>query len=331
MSRVKDYFSFSKRERNAFIALLIIIVAFIFLPDFFKPKRVPVAISKEVQNELAKSPTAKTTSASSEDESWKTPFNDPKQKEIRLFEFDPNTLDEAGFITLGVPERTAKTIINYRNKGGKFRNAEDLRKIYTLRQEDADRIIPYARVSRDNPYPNKNNISQTTANSITAVRLFEFDPNTLNEEGFITLGLPEKTARTIINYRNKGGKFRNSEDLRKIYSLQKEDADRIIPYAKIQADHSNNNPSDISTYQKKEYQKQSIPVIDINTATAEEWKSLPGIGDILSARIVKFRQSIGGFTAIEQVSKTYGLKDSTFQFIKPYLKFSPPAKDPSKP
>lgn len=329
MPGVKDYFSFSKRERNAFIALLLIIVGFIFLPDLFQPKRVPAAISKELQSELTR-PVDKNSAASPEDESWKTPFNDPRQKDVRLFEFDPNTLDEAGFITLGVPERTARTIINYRNKGGKFRNAEDLRKIYTLKKEDADRIIPYARVKANDVYIPKENAVPQAAGPAIEIRLFEFDPNTLDEAGFITLGLPARTARTIINYRNKGGRFRTAEDLRKIYSLQKEDADRIIPYAKIRTQDGNAIVAG-NDHPKKVYQKPPVATLDINTATAEDWKALPGIGDILSVRIVKFRQSIGGFTSIEQVAKTYGLKDSTFQFIKPYLKFTPAVKDPAKP
>jgi competence protein ComEA len=240
MSWLKDYLSFSKRERNAFIGLVVIIGGFIFLPNFFAAKKAPAAISEQVKKELGESKTSTNQSSKEEDQTWQTPFSDPKQKrEIRLFEFDPNTLDEDGFITLGVPERTARTIINYRNKGGKFRKPDDLRKIYSLKKEDADRIIPYARVTAANTY---------------------------------------------------------------------------------------SSPSYSNTFENKEYPKKTtVTVIDINTATVEEWKSLPGIGEILSARIVKFRQSIGGFSSIEQVAKTYGLRDSTFQLIKPFLKLTAPA------
>jgi competence protein ComEA len=146
--------------------------------------------------------------------------------------------------------------------------------------------------------------------------LFFFDPNTLSEEGFIKLGLPQKTAHTIINYRNKGGHFKNAEDIRKVYSLSKNDADRIVPYIRIEGakdkkEYSYNKPA----YEpSKQYKK-----ININTATAEEWKVFPGIGDAISNRIVKFRSSMGGFKNIEQVGKTYGLSDSVFQAIKPYL------------
>ena len=157
------------------------------------------------------------------------------------------------------------------------------------------------------------------------IRLFQFDPNTLDEEGFIELGVPERTARTIINYRSKGGRFRKPDDLRKIYSLKKEDADRIIPYARIAADHTYTDRDYRDQYSTRTFPKASVSAIDINTATIDEWRALPGIGEVLSARIVRFRQSIGGFSSIEQVAKTYGLRDSTFQLIKPYLKLAVPA------
>src|SRR5690606_33714388 len=48
-------------------------------------------------------------------------------------------------------------------------------------------------------------------------------------------------------------------------------------------------------------------VKDLNTATAEELKSVNGIGDKLSARIVKFRDRLGGFLVDSQLYDVYGL------------------------
>jgi len=158
--------------------------------------------------------------------------------------------------------------------------------------------------------------------------LFYFDPNTLSEEGFVKLGLSPKTAHTIINYRSKGGYFKNAEDIRKIYSLSKTDADRIVPYIRME-----------TARDKKEYSynKKPAPVpskqyksLDINTATPEEWKTFPGIGDAIANRIVKFRNSIGGFKNVEQVGKTYGLSDTVFQAIKPYLSINDSTAAPGK-
>ena len=65
---------------------------------------------------------------------------------------------------------------------------------------------------------------------------------------------------------------------------------------------------------------QEIQPLNVNTATEEEWKALPGIGDVLSKRIVKFRTKLKGFISVQQVGQTYGLADSVFQKILPYLR-----------
>lgn len=155
-------------------------------------------------------------------------------------------------------------------------------------------------------------------NSAAVHELFKFDPNTLDEGGFRKLGLPERNIRTIINYRSKGGSFKTAEDIRKIYGLNKADADRLIPYIQIAGganeftknNSDNNNTPPVHAPVKK---------IDINTATQEEWEALPGIGEVLAGRIIKFRYVSGGFTSVYDVKKTYGLSDSVFNAIFPYL------------
>lgn len=146
--------------------------------------------------------------------------------------------------------------------------------------------------------------------------VFYFDPNTLDEAGWRKLGVNEKTISTILHYRIKGGRFKKADDLKKIYSLSTKDAGRLMPYVHI--------PDEVSVKpdKKNELSKVSIKkliVINVNSATAEDLKALPGIGDVLSERIVHFRNKLGRFSSIDEVGKTYGLPDSTFQKIKPYL------------
>lgn len=162
-----------------------------------------------------------------------------------------------------------------------------------------------------------NRVDTTTYDSAKK-ELFYFDPNTLDEEGFAKLGLPQKTIRILINYRSKGGYFKTPEDIRKIYGLSKPDADRLVPYIRIAS--SNKKQKEETRYEATvEKTPHQYKKININTATAEDWKAFYGIGDVLANRIVKFRNSIGGFKYIDQVAKTYGLSDSVFQNIKPYL------------
>ncbi|MBI5010665.1 MAG: helix-hairpin-helix domain-containing protein, partial [Bacteroidia bacterium] len=43
---------------------------------------------------------------------------------------------------------------------------------------------------------------------------------------------------------------------------------------------------------------------------------LPGIGPVLSLRIIKYRQLLGGYAVKEQLREVYGLKPETYENIK---------------
>lgn len=160
--------------------------------------------------------------------------------------------------------------------------------------------------------------------SVAKAETFPFDPNTLDAAGWKRLGLRDKTVNTIQNFIAKGYKFRQAEDLRKIYGLRKEDADRLMPYVHI-AGRGSTAGTPFSPDAKTSYPKNisaepaKKPIIDINTADTSAFISLPGIGNKLALRIISFRQKLGGFSSVDQLGETYGIADSTFQMIKPRL------------
>lgn len=143
--------------------------------------------------------------------------------------------------------------------------------------------------------------------------LFPFDPATVSFEDLCKLGFSPKTANILINYRTKGGRFFKKEDVKKIYGVSPELYSRIEPYIEIE---SNEN---FSQFPNK-FEKKLPQIIDINSATVEQWKSLPGIGDAFANKFVKMREGLGAFYTLDQIKQTFGLADSTFQKIKPYLK-----------
>jgi competence ComEA-like helix-hairpin-helix protein len=154
--------------------------------------------------------------------------------------------------------------------------------------------------------------------------LFYFDPNTMTTDGWQRLGLRDKTIHTIQNYLSKGGQFKKPEDLQRIYGLFPDEFERIAPYIKIessgqQGSNSFTNNAPAETPPAKTYTFR-YSIIDINLADTTAYITLPGIGSKLAARIVNFRDKLGGFYSVSQVGETFGLPDSTFQKIKQYLK-----------
>ncbi len=227
----KDYLSFSKRERTAIIVLTSVIAIIIALPLFIKPDFKPPLTDTETAKQIVALETKQASVMPANDDS--AAFIDNIET-AELFYFDPNTIDAAGWKKLGLRDKTIQTILNYRSKGGNFRVASDIHKIYGLKKAEADRLEPFIKIE------------------------------TITSQS--TIPVEKKTVQTITSFPKKG-------------------------YTKI----------------------------NINSATEEEWKTLPGIGDVLAKRIVKFRSAKKGFTSIDDVKKTYGLKDSVFENIRPWL------------
>ncbi|WP_051688786.1 ComEA family DNA-binding protein [Butyrivibrio sp. AE2032] len=59
-------------------------------------------------------------------------------------------------------------------------------------------------------------------------------------------------------------------------------------------------------------------MVNINTATAEELKSLPGIGDVTAQAIVDYRKN-NPFKTIEDIRNVSGIGDSKYNRIKDYI------------
>lgn len=151
--------------------------------------------------------------------------------------------------------------------------------------------------------------------------LAPFDPNLAEQEELEQLGLSARTARSIINYRSKGGKYRYKEDLAKIYTLDSADYIRLKPYIQLPG-----RPANFEPYKRKKKRQKRRPKFDrleINSANEQDWQELRGIGPGYARRIVKFRKALGGFYKIEQVAELYGLPDSTYQKIKGKLHCRP--------
>jgi competence ComEA-like helix-hairpin-helix protein len=184
-----------------------------------------------------------------------------------------------------------------------------------LRLRDADSLQKFSKAEAGS---SKVNYEKPFRENGAKVLLFAFDPNTLSLAGWQSLGISEKTATGIRKYISHGGKFRQPDDLKKIWGLSAAKLDQLLPYVKI-ATEEKSTPSFTRYDENKAQQKSAQKAIDINLADSAQWETLPGFGAKLSARMVQFRQKLGGFHQIEQVAELYGLKDSVFQAVKTRL------------
>ncbi len=131
-----------------------------------------------------------------------------------------------------------------------------------------------------------------------------FDPNNIDIEQLVQMGLSPNLSTTIDNYRKKGGVFRVKNDLSKIYGLNQEIFQQLYHYIDL--------PEKLPSYKRKLEKKYIVPEIEVknlNLATQQDFMVIKGIGEILSKRIISFRSGLGGFHSINQLKEVYALED----------------------
>ncbi|MFO7721979.1 MAG: helix-hairpin-helix domain-containing protein [Bacteroidales bacterium] len=130
--------------------------------------------------------------------------------------------------------------------------------------------------------------------------LFFFDPNTLDADGWVLLGLSVKQAAVITGYVKKGGRFRTREELKKSFVISERFYQKVEPWIRISPEGTITSPAGHPSFKTPQ-------TLCINTADTAQLKRLRGIGTVLASRIVNYRESLGGFHAVEQLQEVYGL------------------------
>lgn len=192
-------------------------------------------------------------------------------------------------------------------------------------QTDKDEIVlqaAWSEFQKENIHVDSSKPKHSPANSyedndasqaeIQQTELFPFDPNAASEADLLRLGLPKYTVNTILKYRAKSPTaFKSKEDLQKLYTLKKEDYERIAPYVRI---------PEIEKTVTETYKSEPAPpksnVVELNNADEGQLMSLRRIGPAFSKRIINFRNALGGFLKVEQLKEVYGFPDSIFQQLK---------------
>lgn len=145
--------------------------------------------------------------------------------------------------------------------------------------------------------------------------LFPFDPNQVEFDDLIRLGVSGGTARILLNYRKAGGRFDSDSDLLRIYGLHPDEFRRLQPYIRILhpgRSHDADTPAyGVSTAQHP-YRSQitlsnTHEPFELNAADSQQLVSVYGIGPIFARRIIRYRELLGGFYRREQLLEVYGL------------------------
>ncbi|WP_443944027.1 ComEA family DNA-binding protein [Pedobacter sp. AW1-32] len=155
--------------------------------------------------------------------------------------------------------------------------------------------------------------SAVPKNTAKKKKLFYFNPNTLDQTGWVALGLSEKQAGAVLNYVRKGGKFRQPADLQKMYTISPGLYKELYPYVNIPEETAYDSKA---KPMNPAFEKKAPVYIEINGADSAALDRISGIGGTFANRILRYRQRLGGFYAKTQLMEVYGLDSVKFAQIK---------------
>jgi DNA uptake protein ComE-like DNA-binding protein len=290
LSPFKDYFHYSRGERRGVFLLVIFIsllLLFYFLGGFFISRQ--VTDFTEFKSEIAAFQESKNSDFLENDT-------------VQYFLFNPNEIGEKEWVQLGFSEKQSASIEKYKAAGAEFKIKKDLLKLFMVDELKYAQLEPFIDLPEkieglDYSNKTKNFTEAKTTDSPTFIVIIRKSqvPVYSGFEGIDSLYytkreneywyciLPFSSEAEAVVYQSKSD-FKLAEvvqvnSLKGFYPIKQE---------------------------KKELVKEKFK-IEVNTADTISFSKIPGIGFGYAKRIIKYRESLGGFITISQMKETFNL------------------------
>jgi len=312
MKQIRSFFYFTKKERTAVGLLAFLTIA--LTGGIFALKYI-----SRIQNSSpeigVETPDTSTKNATSP-----TGLNTDFDTTAAFRTFDPNTVTREELQSMGITSKLATTWTNYTKRGGKIRKPEDLLKIYGMNEAIFRKMEPFMRIG----YQNRDNFKATIPDR-THPELHSFDLNKVTLKELTNMGIDPYNARMIVGFREKVHPFKTVDELKKVYGMDDKLFNELAPFASI---HSPPGAEKIIKNTPVEGRNGSgkTTVVEINSVDYETLKKIQAFGPFYGGKILRYRDALGGFIDINQISETYQLPDSIFQRIKPWITIIPSTK-----
>jgi competence protein ComEA len=223
-----------------------------------------------------------------------------KQKDS-LFYFNPNTLDDKGWLVLGLSEKRLNTLRNYQKSGATFKIKTDLKRCFAITNEFFSRIEEYVKIPKTIPLlgENRGGFEKVLSKPKKAKQLIE-----INQADSLQLikisGVGPFYAKQIIKYRKELGGFRTYTQLTEIWGLENLDIEKFIKQVSIDTLY--------------------IQKININTVEVEQLRLHPYLNYKQAKMIVNYRKQHGDFKQVKDIRKIKPISPELFRKIAPYFK-----------
>ena len=149
---------------------------------------------------------------------------------IRMQVFDPNTADSSTLVHVGLKKWQASNMLKYRAKGGRYRRAEDIKKLYGMTDSMYMALLPYIKIDTIAVDQYRDSVRRSQRDSMvvdsmpryvsqkrdTILNLRTADTTELK----MIRGIGSYRAKQIVRYREQLGGFAHVKQLYEVKALQ---------------------------------------------------------------------------------------------------------------
>ena len=307
---LKDIFDLHRIERRVFLLACIVLVSWAGWIGYKQWFRAPDPIDLGPM-------TAEVRSFIAQEQQYAQRSNEPAIA-VDLQPFDPNDLDLAGWVKLGLTERQASGIMRYVERGGHFRSKADVRKMYSIRAEQFEQMKPFILLpdsassrgfGREWPNDGKrweasDSVKQPYPSGRIRDATLVVEVNTADTLLLVKLpGIGPAFARGIVKYRDKLGGYVSLDQLGEVFVL-KDKPDAVARLKELLV-----------------LDTTMVRRININACTAEELMEHPYMWKkwSIARAIIAYRTLHGPFATVEAVKACMVVDDELYGKLAPYL------------
>jgi len=153
-------------------------------------------------------------------------------------------------------------------------------------------------------------------------KIYPFNPNFITDYKGYKLGMSVAEIDRLLAFRKENKYVNSPKEFQAVTKVSDSLLNAISPYFKFP--DWVNNKKEFAAYKKYPNtaftKKEKIVIIDINKASQEDLIKIYGIGEAISLRILKFKESLGGFVSMEQMKDVWGLSDEVIDNLNSHFK-----------
>ena len=155
-------------------------------------------------------------------------------------------------------------------------------------------------------------------------KIYPFNPNFITDYKGYKLGMSVPEIDRLLAFRKQNKYVNSAKEFQAVTKVSDSLLNAISPYFKFP--DWVKNKKEFKDYKKQDNtafaKKEKMVVIDINQATQEDLIKIYGIGEAISIRILKFKESLGGFVSMEQMNDVWGLSPEVIENLNTHFKVS---------